>query len=245
MSSVIAATRCEHLDRHERGGYEKATRAFPPPICVDPFHVVRLGQRAVDQVRRDEWNAHDRSHTRKAAGSGEVQQANKAMFRALLLKEALRLLYQLEDPALAPAHLNAWLAWASRSRLSPFVKLARHDPPPPRRHPRRDPPRHPRPRQPHPPPQLHAATPLIALVYLCYSRSLSTCPDDFTPTRAEHQTRVVSVALSFSAAGGIVVRRLRLIAVAASSSWIHSLTVPRQRARPASCRCVCDRVFHP
>jgi transposase len=47
------------------------------------------------------------------------------MFRAFLLKEELRLLYQLDDPALAPAHLNAWLAWASRSRLQPFVKLAR------------------------------------------------------------------------------------------------------------------------
>jgi Transposase len=28
-------------------------------------------------------------------------------------------------PSLAPAHLDAWLAWASRSRLDPFVKLAR------------------------------------------------------------------------------------------------------------------------
>jgi transposase len=47
------------------------------------------------------------------------------MFRAFLLKEELRLLYQLEDPTLAPTHLDAWLAWASRSRLAPFVKLAR------------------------------------------------------------------------------------------------------------------------
>src|SRR5207247_653696 len=35
-----------------------------------------------------------------------------------------RLLYQLERPATAPAHLDAWLAWASRSKLEPFVKLA-------------------------------------------------------------------------------------------------------------------------
>ena len=104
-------------------------------------------QRAVDQVRRDEWNAHDRSHTptgkwikgtrwsllksareadhRPARQLGEVQQANKPLYRAFLLKEELRLLYQLDDPALAPAHLDAWLAWASRSRLEPFVKLAR------------------------------------------------------------------------------------------------------------------------
>jgi len=36
-----------------------------------------------------------------------------------------RPLYQLEDRALAPALLDAWLAWASRSRLAPFIKLAR------------------------------------------------------------------------------------------------------------------------
>ncbi|MCA1699121.1 MAG: transposase, partial [Actinobacteria bacterium] len=96
------------------GGYEKAIRASIPQaeIAFDPLHVVRLSQRAVDQVRRDEWNAHERSHTPKGrwikgtrwsllkspdkqsvpqlALLGEVQQANKAMFRAFLLKDELR-----------------------------------------------------------------------------------------------------------------------------------------------------------
>jgi transposase len=131
------------------GGYQQAIRDSIPDaqICFDPFHVVRLGQRAVDQVRRDEWNAHDRSHTTtgkwikgtrwsllkspakqtidQLAKLGEVQQANKPLYRAFLLKEELRLLYQLDDPALAPEHLDAWLTWASRSRLEPFIKLAR------------------------------------------------------------------------------------------------------------------------
>jgi len=98
------------------GGYEKAIRGCIPDaeVCFDPFHVVRLAQRAVDEVRRDEWNAHDRSHTPKGrwikgtrwsllkspdkqsipqlALLGEVQHANKAMFRAFLLKEELRVL---------------------------------------------------------------------------------------------------------------------------------------------------------
>jgi transposase len=131
------------------GGYEKAIREEIPSaeVCFDPFHVVRLAQRAVDQVRRDEWNAHERSHTPKGkwikgtrwsllkapvkqsvdqlAVLSEVQQANKPLYRAFLLKEELRLLYQLQNPSLAPAHLDAWLAWASRSKLEPFVKLAR------------------------------------------------------------------------------------------------------------------------
>ena len=109
--------------------------------------MVRLAQRAVDQVRRDEWNAHERSHTPKGrwikgtrwsllkapvkqsvdqlAVLSEVQQANKPLYRAFLLKEELRLLYRLDRPALADAHLDAWLSWASRSKLEPFVKLAR------------------------------------------------------------------------------------------------------------------------
>ena len=38
------------------GGYQQAIRDSIPQadICFDPFHVVRLAQRAVDQVRRDE-----------------------------------------------------------------------------------------------------------------------------------------------------------------------------------------------
>ena len=131
------------------GGYQQAIREHLPhaEICFDPFHVVRLAQRAVDQVRRDEWNAHDRSKTPRGkwikgtrwsllkapakqtinqlALLGEVQQANRPLYRAFLLKEELRLLYQLNDPTLAPAHLDSWLSWASRSRLQPFTKLAR------------------------------------------------------------------------------------------------------------------------
>jgi transposase len=131
------------------GEYQRAIREAIPDaqICFDPFHVCRLASRATDQVRRDEWNAHERSHTAtgrwvkgtrwsllkaperqtvdQLATLYEVQHANRALYRAFLLREELRLLYHLDDAALAPAHLDAWLAWASRSRLRPFVRLAR------------------------------------------------------------------------------------------------------------------------
>jgi transposase len=131
------------------GEYQRAIRQAVPraEICFDPFHVCRLASRATDQVRRDEPNAHERSHTptgrwvkgtrwsllkapeRQSLGQlatlGQVQQANTRLYRAFLLREELRLLYHLSDPRLAPAHLDAWLTWASRSRLAPFVALAR------------------------------------------------------------------------------------------------------------------------
>ena len=131
------------------GEYQRAIRAAVPDaeICFDPFHVVRLAARATDQVRRDEWNApRPLAHPARPLGqehplvaaqgarapddpparhAREVQQANRRLYRAFLLREELRLLYHLPDPALAPAHLDAWLAWAARSRLRPFVRLAR------------------------------------------------------------------------------------------------------------------------
>jgi transposase len=131
------------------GEDQRAIRDAVPQaeICFDPFHVVRLGARATDQVRRDEWNRHDHSHTPagrrvkstrwsllkapenqtigQLATLWEVQQANQRLHRAFLLREELRPLYHLPNPALAPAHLDAWLAWASRSRPKPFVRLAR------------------------------------------------------------------------------------------------------------------------
>jgi len=131
-------------------GYEKAIRSehgVPhAQVCFDPFHVCQLGSKAVDQVRRDEYNQHGRS----ASGEGqwikgtrysllkdtanqtagqllklaEVVLANKRMYRAFLLGGELRYIYRLPKQE-AAERLDAWLAWASRSRLKPFVKLAR------------------------------------------------------------------------------------------------------------------------
>src|SRR5450755_817999 len=129
-------------------GYEKAIRAAVPDAAVafDPFHVVQLGGKAADQVRRDEYNRHGRSSTgegkwikgarysllkdtanqttKQLLKLAEVVLTNKPMYRAFLLLGELRYLYRLPKHE-AAQRLDAWLAWASRSRLKPFVKLAR------------------------------------------------------------------------------------------------------------------------
>ena len=46
------------------------------------------------------------------------------MYRAFLLYGELRYIYKVPKHE-ARERLDAWLAWASRSRLKPFVKLAR------------------------------------------------------------------------------------------------------------------------
>jgi transposase len=132
-------------------GYERAIRdpdhGLPDAqVVFDPFHVVQLGGKAVDQVRRDEYNRHGRSGTetgkwikgarysllkdtakqtaKQLLKLAEVVTTNKAMYRAFLLYGELRYIYQLPYHE-AVERLEAWLAWASRSRLKPFVKLAR------------------------------------------------------------------------------------------------------------------------
>jgi transposase len=131
-------------------GYEKAIRApdgLPhAQVCFDPFHVVKLCGEAVDKVRRDEYNQHGRSSTeagkwikgtrysllkdtatqtaKQLLKLAEVVTTNRRLYRAFLLYGELRYIYRLPYHE-AVERLNAWLAWASRSRLKPFVKLAR------------------------------------------------------------------------------------------------------------------------
>jgi transposase len=129
--------------------YAGTIRAWLPDaeIAFDPLHVIALAGAAVDKVRLSEWQAKGPSltpgglwikHTRWAllkAPEGltdhqrlalaQIQHTNARLYRAHLLKEQLRALHQLKDPSLAPAHLDAWVAWARRSKLKPFVRLAR------------------------------------------------------------------------------------------------------------------------
>lgn len=126
--------------------YIEEVRAQVPhaKICFDPFHVVKLANEACAEVRRME--ARVRKGTPHAAvlkGSrwtllrapenlkayervrlAEVAVLNKRVYRGYLLKEELRALYACR-PTSAPRHLASWLAWATRSKLQPFVKLAK------------------------------------------------------------------------------------------------------------------------
>jgi transposase len=129
-------------------GYERAVRRALPgaEVCFDPFHVIAAAGQAVDQVRRAQWNQRGKSKTpdgrwikharwalvkapqnltdKQRLALSQIQQTNRPLYRAYLLKEQLRALYQLQNPADAAAHLDAWLAWASRSKLRPFIRLA-------------------------------------------------------------------------------------------------------------------------
>lgn len=55
----------------------------------------------------------------------ELRRNGSVLYRCWQLKEGLRDLYRLPDPADAEDHLNWWLAWACRSRIPAFVTLSK------------------------------------------------------------------------------------------------------------------------
>ena len=124
-----------------------AERAPNAVVCLDAFHVVAWATEALDQVRRAMVNRlrtggdHDQAtalkHTRWAllknppnltgnqrATLAGIAKANGGLYRAYLLKEQLRAIFQVVELTDARALLGGWIAWARRCRLEPFVKLA-------------------------------------------------------------------------------------------------------------------------
>jgi transposase len=107
---------------------------------MDPFHVVQLAGDALDQVRREVWNearkrndqagarwlkgarwalwkAPERLTGRQQAKLATIQRTNRRLYRAHLLKEQLRAVFHEPSVEGAIEMLDAWVAWAERSRL--------------------------------------------------------------------------------------------------------------------------------
>lgn len=117
-------------------------------IVFDRFHVQQLASKALDEVRRQQWRdlrEHDADDGRAIKKTrwallkrpwnvtpkqnetlSSVARTNAPLYRAYLLKESLAGIYdRLLLPGWARRRIGEWLAWASRSRLAPFVRLAR------------------------------------------------------------------------------------------------------------------------
>jgi transposase len=116
-------------------------------VCLDPFHVVSWATDALDKIRREVWNdarrsgqpqlARDLKNSRYAlwrnpedltrrqgAKLADIARRNRPLYRAYLLKEQLREVFQLPLKQ-ASELLEHWIQWARRCRLGPFVKLQR------------------------------------------------------------------------------------------------------------------------
>lgn len=129
------------------GSYTRAvTEAVPQAtICYDRFHVQKLASEAVDQVRREEVNQAEDAGTGKDLKNSRfallrnpwnltkkddeklsvIQDTNQRLYRAYLLKETLRDALDCPRPETAMGKIREWMAWASRSKLKPFVRAAK------------------------------------------------------------------------------------------------------------------------
>jgi transposase len=151
--ALLGPERCAEIEliSADMGAWiaKAARRACPQAeLCLDPFHIVALATDALDEIRREVWNearragqtqiAHelkgarwalwknpDRLTGRQAAKLAALQQTNRKLYRAYLLKEQLREIFRLPAAADAIAPLDRWIAWARRCRLAPFVRLSR------------------------------------------------------------------------------------------------------------------------
>lgn len=125
----------------------KRERSLTAQICIDPFHVIKLANEAIDACRRWAWNELRRSgqgtavwvkRTRWALVKDpgalsssqrlvleELRKSRSVLHRAWQLKEALRDVYRLREFGAARQFVDRWLAWACRSRIPAFVKLSR------------------------------------------------------------------------------------------------------------------------
>jgi len=132
-------------------GYAKSAREHAPQavICIDPYHVVQLGNRALDEVRRDYWNElrdaaqpgaakrfkdarwallkNPDDHTStQAATLRKLKNAGGAVWRAYTLKEALRSIFHSHLDILDVAILlERFISRAARSRIPAFARLAK------------------------------------------------------------------------------------------------------------------------
>jgi transposase len=121
-------------------------RAPQAVLCLDAFHIVAWATAALDAVRRGMWNQlraagnKDQANTLKAtrwallknpanqtgdqrSTVASIATTNKPLYRAYLLKEQLRMVFQTKGEP-GRRLLAGWLTWAQRSRLPEFVKLA-------------------------------------------------------------------------------------------------------------------------
>jgi transposase len=120
-----------------------AERVPGAEIVFDRFHVVRLVLDALDEVRREQMRALEGDErkvikksrfpllknpwnlTRKENQKlSSIQQTNRPLYRAYLLKESFQDIYSSRSVEQSDAKFDEWYAWARRSHLEPFVRLA-------------------------------------------------------------------------------------------------------------------------
>lgn len=129
------------------GAYIKAVQEMVPnaTLVFDRFHVQRLVQDALDELRRAQVREIADPNDRKAlkgtrwpllmnpwnlnaidsAKLTDLQSINRPLYRGYLLKESFAAILDRGQQHVARRKLEEWISWATHSALAPFVKVGR------------------------------------------------------------------------------------------------------------------------
>jgi len=131
------------------GAYLAAVREGLPQAAIvfDKFHIIQNMNRAIDEVRRDEYrvavkskspmarliqgqrfNLFRLSENRTEAQSLRLQElldANKNLSTAHLLCDQLRILWDYQHRGYAERYLRDWVSWVNESELPPMIRFAK------------------------------------------------------------------------------------------------------------------------
>lgn len=131
-------------DLHE--AYHNAVRRYAPQaaLAFDRFHLVKLLNDALDELRRREFARLDQEQRvwlkgtrwallkdpswltpRQGQSLHELEKRNRRLYRGYLLKEQFREAWSWGDVTGTRRRLQQWLRLAMRSRLKPIVRFAR------------------------------------------------------------------------------------------------------------------------
>ena len=110
-------------------------------ITFDKFHIIKLINEAVDQVRREEGRytpqlkgnryiflKNEANLTEKQKGIKEelsLSKLNLKSMRAMQIREAFQQIYTAERTEKFEGMLNSWYYWATHSQLAPVVKVTK------------------------------------------------------------------------------------------------------------------------
>jgi transposase len=111
------------LDEVRRQAWNTA-RKGTPSTRRGPFHRASGHARDLKHARYALWKNPENLTTRQQAKLAWVAKTDPRLYRAYLLKEGLRLVFQLPAEDAAEA-LEAWIGWARRCRIPAFVDLQR------------------------------------------------------------------------------------------------------------------------
>ncbi len=135
---AIKQVSCDMSPAFIKGVKENLSEA---EITFDKFHIIKIINKAVDQVRREESrytpalkgnrylflkNENNLTVKQKQAKDAlNLSQINLKSFRAMHIREAFQNIYKAENMAAFEGLLKAWYYWATHSQLTPIIKASK------------------------------------------------------------------------------------------------------------------------